>query len=104
MVCHALGNVCDSDWVYVIDLLYLCYDGHNALMFENFLYCHLHQLKVFFVMLNWLLMFFILLPAVWICLAPFEWWAFSSFIGTCVAVTDGYAAVSIIQYYIYFST
>jgi len=77
MVCHALRNVCDSVWVCVINLLYQCYDGHNALMFESFSYFHLHQLQIFFKMMYWLLMF-LLLPAVWICLAPFELWANSS--------------------------
>jgi hypothetical protein len=49
MVCHALRNVCDFIWVYVINLLYQCYDGHNALMFEGFSYFHLRQLQVFFL-------------------------------------------------------
>jgi hypothetical protein len=54
-------------------LLYQCYDRHNALKFERFLYFHLHQLQVFCndeVVIN----VFVLLPAVWICLAPLELW------------------------------
>jgi len=79
MVCLALRNVCDSVWVYVTDLLYQCYDGHNALLFESFSYFHLHQLLVFCndkLVTN----VFVLLPAVWICLAPLELWANSSLI------------------------
>ena len=85
MVCHALRNVCDSVWVYVIDLLYQCYDGHNALVFESFSYLHLHQLQVFCndrLVIN----VFILLPAVWTSLAPFELWASSSFIKAYISL------------------
>ena len=78
MVCHALRN---SIWVYVIDLLHQCYDGHNALMFESFSYFLLHQLKVFFNV-KLVINVFILLPTICICWAPFELWANGSFIKT----------------------
>jgi len=85
MVCQALRNVCDSVWVYVIDLLHQCYDGHNALCFRvsHISICTSYR---FFSNDRLVINVFILLPAVWTGLAPFELWANSSFIEVYISL------------------